>query len=63
MTIKSILALKWASTSCPNAKFVVKMDDDVFLNPGNLVKFIVSGDSDIQVAGYLHSLDAREVVR
>ena len=63
LTIKSILALKWAPAFCSNAKFVIKMDDDVFLNAINLANFLESSYPHIEIAGQYHDLDARTVVR
>ena len=36
LSIKSVMGLKWATTFCPNAAFVMKTDDDVMLNIYNL---------------------------
>lgn len=32
LTYKHIMGLKWANRCCPNAKFVLKTDDDVFVH-------------------------------
>ncbi|CAG9762071.1 unnamed protein product [Ceutorhynchus assimilis] len=32
LTYKHIMGLKWASTYCPNAKYLIKMDDDTVVN-------------------------------
>lgn len=32
LTYKHVMALKWFNNNCPNVKFLLKMDDDVFLN-------------------------------
>ncbi|XP_078661225.1 beta-1,3-galactosyltransferase 1-like [Branchiostoma floridae x Branchiostoma belcheri] len=37
---KSIMGLKWAFTYCPNAKFLLKTDDDVFVNPYRLMYYL-----------------------
>lgn len=37
LTIKSIVGLKWADRYCPNAKHVLKVDDDVIVNIDVLV--------------------------
>ena len=63
LTIKSILALKWAPAFCSTAKFVIKMDDDVFLNAINLANFLESRYPHIEIAGHSHHLNARTVVR
>nr|XP_054755449.1 beta-1,3-galactosyltransferase 1-like [Lytechinus pictus] len=36
LTLKTVMALKWASNHCPNVAFVMKSDDDVMLNIANL---------------------------
>ncbi|XP_078578445.1 beta-1,3-galactosyltransferase 1-like isoform X2 [Branchiostoma floridae x Branchiostoma japonicum] len=53
LTLKTVMCLKWASQFCPNAKFVMKADDDTFVNIFNLVKrlkFTVPGEF---VTGYV----------
>ncbi|XP_054762069.2 beta-1,3-galactosyltransferase 1-like [Lytechinus pictus] len=40
LTVKTIGALKWATQSCPRAKFFMKLDDDVVVNVGNLTWFL-----------------------
>ena len=42
LTLKSIFMLKWLNDRCSNARFVLKVDDDVFVNPENLMKLIKS---------------------
>lgn len=46
LTYKTIMAFKWASSKCKQAKFVMKTDDDMFVNLDS-VKHVVSvhGDS------------------
>lgn len=38
LTHKGVLGLRWVSEHCQNAKFVVKVDDDVFLNVFKLME-------------------------
>ena len=38
LTIKSIMGLKWAAQYCGNAKYVFKVDDDMFVNTYNLLR-------------------------
>ncbi len=40
MTLKSLLGLKWAFTFCPNAKYLVKSDDDMFINLPSLINIL-----------------------
>ena len=63
LTIKSILGLKWASDFCSTAKFVVKLDDDVFFNAANLMSLLISFKFDVQIAGRYHQLNERQVER
>ena len=36
LTLKSTFMLKWLLDQCSSAKFVMKVDDDMFVNPANL---------------------------
>ncbi|XP_052805356.1 beta-1,3-galactosyltransferase 1-like [Mya arenaria] len=40
LTYKTIMGFKWASTMCPNAQFVMKIDDDMWLNVPNIMNFL-----------------------
>lgn len=40
MTYKHIMALKWFTYYCPDAKYIVKTDDDVFIHSPNVYKFL-----------------------
>ena len=42
LTLKSIFMLKWLNDRCSNARFVLKVDDDVFVHPKNLMKTLQS---------------------
>ncbi|KAH3692421.1 beta-1,3-galactosyltransferase 1-like [Dreissena polymorpha] len=44
LTYKTIMGFKWASTKCPNAKFVMKTDDDVWVNVPSLMKLLSGSD-------------------
>lgn len=35
VTLKSVMMLRWTIRYCPGARFVVKVDDDTYLNAGN----------------------------
>ncbi|XP_006825760.1 beta-1,3-galactosyltransferase 1-like [Saccoglossus kowalevskii] len=39
LTLKTIMGLKWAHVHCPLAKFVMKCDDDILLQPHNIMKY------------------------
>lgn len=40
LTYKTIMGFKWASIKCVNVKYVMKTDDDVFVNVPNLIQTI-----------------------
>ncbi|GAB6021522.1 Beta-1,3-galactosyltransferase 1 [Chamberlinius hualienensis] len=55
LTRKSVLVLKWAHTKCPNAKYVLKIDDDCFLHSANLQKFLSGRKETTAIFGRLWS--------
>lgn len=42
LTYKHVMALKWATYYCPGAKYVLKTDDDVFVNTPYFQEFLVT---------------------
>lgn len=40
LTYKHIMGLKWASENCRQAKYLMKMDDDIFMNIYQFLKYI-----------------------
>ncbi|XP_055617590.1 uncharacterized protein LOC129762973 isoform X2 [Toxorhynchites rutilus septentrionalis] len=40
LTLKTISLLEWTSTNCPNATYLLKTDDDMFINVPKLLHFI-----------------------
>lgn len=46
MTYKHIMALKWMVYKCPNFKYLLKTDDDVFVNTPAVYDFLDSNTSD-----------------
>ncbi|XP_063977178.1 beta-1,3-galactosyltransferase 1-like isoform X2 [Diachasmimorpha longicaudata] len=42
LTIKSVMLLKWVTTNCPQATYLMKTDDDMYINIDNLVKALKS---------------------
>ncbi|XP_022236360.1 beta-1,3-galactosyltransferase 1-like [Limulus polyphemus] len=40
LTLKSVMALRWANNFCPGVKYFMKTDDDIFVNLPNLVSYL-----------------------
>jgi len=40
LTLKTMMGLKWVTYFCGNAQFVYKVDDDMFVNTGNLIRYL-----------------------
>ena len=40
LTLKTIAGIKWAGEHCPQASFVLKTDDDMYVNTGALTEFL-----------------------
>lgn len=41
LTIKTLMGMEWVSRLCPNVKYVMKIDSDMFFNPWFLVEKIL----------------------
>ncbi|XP_072032941.1 uncharacterized protein [Amphiura filiformis] len=55
LTYKTIMGLKWAAVYCPKANYVMKTDDDMYINYDSLVKYLKSPKTPDQnhVAGFV----------
>lgn len=42
LTLKSVMMLKWVISNCNKAKFLMKTDDDMFINVAMLLKTLHS---------------------
>lgn len=49
LTLKTISALEWVDHNCPQAKFVLKTDDDMFINVPKLMAFLDKHQKDKRV--------------
>ncbi|KAK3084706.1 hypothetical protein FSP39_017750 [Pinctada imbricata] len=53
LSIKSVAILKWVSNYCKTAKYVLKVDDDMYINVENLVKVLEQRAVKNSVLGFL----------
>ena len=53
LTLKTISALQWVSTYCPNAEFVLKVDSDMMINFENLIPYLETAPRDNFASGAL----------
>ncbi|XP_070564046.1 beta-1,3-galactosyltransferase 1-like [Ptychodera flava] len=54
LTVKSIMGFKWVKYYCPRAKFILKADDDMYLNYAAIVDFLPKANSSHYAAGYVY---------
>ncbi|XP_042316559.1 UDP-GalNAc:beta-1,3-N-acetylgalactosaminyltransferase 1 [Sceloporus undulatus] len=53
LTLKTIMGFRWVTEFCLSAQYVMKTDADVFINTGNLVKFLLNSNaSENFMTGY-----------
>ncbi|XP_026882367.2 beta-1,3-galactosyltransferase 1 [Electrophorus electricus] len=45
LTLKTMMGMRWASSFCPNARYVMKTDSDIFVNMDNLVLNLLRPDA------------------
>lgn len=53
LTIKSTMMLKWVDSQCQSVKFVMKTDDDMFVNVPNLIQYLNRNGTDKLLVGCL----------
>lgn len=63
MTYKHIMALKWFVYNCQHVKYLLKTDDDVFVNTPALYQFLSSNSSNDHSYLFCHRLDASRIKR
>lgn len=60
LTLKSIAALEWTREYCPSARYLLKTDDDMFIDVRRLLRFIDKLETEASLAtglSRLHSVD------
>jgi len=45
LTLKTVAGLKWTAKFCPQAKFLMKTDDDIYVNINRLLEFLEQNHS------------------
>ena len=51
LTLKSVMGLKWASRRCPSARFLMKTDDDMFVNVPKLLDYLTKAQKERWITG------------
>ncbi|XP_030630626.1 beta-1,3-galactosyltransferase 2 [Chanos chanos] len=41
LTLKTLMGMHWVATHCPNARYVMKTDSDMFVNTENLIQMLL----------------------
>lgn len=54
LTLKTLMGMEWVSKHCPNASYVMKADNDVFLNLGYLVRQFLVPPKKNFMTGYIY---------
>ncbi|XP_006814777.1 UDP-GalNAc:beta-1,3-N-acetylgalactosaminyltransferase 1-like [Saccoglossus kowalevskii] len=50
LTLKTIMGIQWATQYCPSARFVMKSDDDVLIQPLNALRHLrTQSESDLMI--------------
>ncbi|KAH3770088.1 hypothetical protein DPMN_171368 [Dreissena polymorpha] len=62
LTLKSVMGIRWVALYCPKAKFILRADDDVFIDVKNLIYFLEIDNNRPQEAIYGRELK-KDVVR
>ncbi|XP_002742194.1 beta-1,3-galactosyltransferase 1-like [Saccoglossus kowalevskii] len=55
LSLKTLMLLKWVNNYCQQTKYILKADDDVYVNLPNLVRLLVSAPTEGYVVGNVHS--------
>lgn len=63
MTYKHTMALKWFVYNCPKLKYLLKTDDDVFVNMPAVFEFLKTGISDDQSLLFCYQVSGARIKR
>ena len=59
LTFKGIMAAEWITEFCSNAKYIIKVDDDVFVNVFKMIDFLFTRVKDAKQSMFCHVLDPK----
>lgn len=48
LTYKNLMGLKWTLEHCPEARFIMKVDDDTMIDPCHLTNFLLDLPTDLR---------------
>ncbi|XP_060567640.1 beta-1,3-galactosyltransferase 1-like [Ruditapes philippinarum] len=48
LTYKTIMGFKWVVTFCPTAKYILKTDDDMYINVPNFVHYVNTSGAELE---------------
>ncbi|XP_006813703.1 beta-1,3-galactosyltransferase 1-like [Saccoglossus kowalevskii] len=54
LTLKTMVMLKWAVTYCLHVKYVMKVEDDVFINFDNLIGLLSNVKRNNYIVGHVY---------
>ena len=65
LTLKGLAGLRWIDAHCKGVKFVIKTDDDTFVNIFRVVKVVLPQLVDLKyvISGMVHNQKANEIIR
>lgn len=63
LTLKSVMGLRWVAEFCPQSKYVLKADEDVFVHVKNLLDFLEKREYKQSGSVYGHALLNSDVLR
>ncbi|XP_052773773.1 beta-1,3-galactosyltransferase 1-like [Mya arenaria] len=63
LTYKTVMGVRWVAEMCPHAKYILKADDDVFVNVRNLLDFLLKQKENTRGVIYGHKLVDSAVLR
>ena len=65
LTLKGLAGIRWVDKHCKNVKFVMKADDDTFVNIFRVIDAILPKIAHVQylISGMIHNKKANQIIR